>query len=324
MNMISTANGFSLRDMLLRFGFLVVFAAFFAFFATWNPVFVQGQNLLNIVQNSSVLLILALGMTLIVATGGIDLSIGIALDFGAAFAIVAMKDFGADWIVACLVGIIGGSIVGLFNALLIVGLRVSPFMATLCTFFIGSSVQRIFTNGGGPISYRQMPEGFRTLSMGREFGIPTMVLIAVALLVIYYIVLERSTLGRRIHAIGMQRSAATVAGIRVNWILVFCFVAASATCAVAGLIAASNIRMFTPLSGFSYLMDAIAAVFIGAALHPRSRPNVLGTLVGVLFLGMVQNGLNLMGLDFNTKDALSGIILVLALALAVLQRRWHS
>ena len=318
------ARGLPLREIALRFGFLVVFALFFAFFATWNPVFVQGQNLLNIVQNSSVLLILALGMTLIVATGGIDLSIGIALDFGAAFAVVAMKDFGADWPTACLAGLIGGSIVGIFNAVLVVALRVSPFMATLCTFFIGSSVQRIFTNGGGPISYRQMPEGFRALAMGREFGIPTMVLVALALLVVYYILLERSTLGRRIHAIGMQRSAATVAGIRVNAILVFCFVAAAVTCAVAGLISAASIRMFTPLSGFSYLMDAIAAVFIGAALHPRGRPNVPGTLVGVLFLGMVQNGLNLMGLDFNTKDALSGIILVAALTLAVLQRRMQG
>ena len=79
--------------------------------------------------------------------------------------------------------------------------------------------------------------------------------------------------------------------------------------------------MFTPLSGFSYLLDAIAAVFIGAAIHPRGRPNVPGTMLAVLFLGIVENGLNLMGLNFNTKDALSGIILVSALALAVAQRK---
>ena len=310
-----------LGHILLRFGFLLVFAGFFLLFAAWNPVFLQGGNLLNIVEGSAILLIVALGLTLIVATGGIDLSVGIALDFGAAFAVVAMKTYGLDWYGAACAGVAGGALVGLFNAALVVGLRISPFLATLSTFFIGSSVQRIFTNGGGPISHRQMPEEFRNLALGDVLGIPSEAIIAAVLAVIYFIVLERSVWGRRIHAIGMQRSAAVVAGIQVNRILIACFIMAAATCAVGGLIAAANIRMFTPLSGFSYLLDAIAAVFIGAALHPRGRPNVPGTVAGVLFLGMIANGLNLMGLNFNTKDAVQGIILVSALALAVAQRR---
>lgn len=310
-----------LKRILIRYGLVILIVAFLAFFSVMNPVFLQGGNLLNIVEGSAILLIVALGMTLIVATGGIDLSVGIALDFGAAFAVVAMKDYGADWYVAALIGIAGGSIVGMLNAVLVVGLRVSPFLATLGTFFIGSSVQRIFTDGGGPISYRRMPEQFRDLAVGDIFGIPTEVVVAGVVCIIYYIVMERSIISRRVHALGMQRSAATVAGLKVNKYLILCFIAASMTCAVGGLIAAANIRMFTPLSGFAYLLDAIAAVFIGAALHPRGRPNVLGTLVAVLFLGVITNGLNLMGLNFNTKDALSGIILVSVLALAVAQRK---
>ncbi|WP_333826523.1 ABC transporter permease [Pararhodobacter sp.] len=310
-----------LKGLIIRFGFLFLFAGFVIFFTSWNPVFLQGQNMLNIVEGSAVLLILALGMTLIVATGGIDLSVGIAMDFGAAFAIVAMKEYDAGWLTAACVGVGGGALVGILNSVLIVGLRVSPFMATIGTFFIGSSVQRIFTNGGGPISHRSMPEGFRNIAMGDLGGVPNEVIIAGALAIIYYVILERSIWGRRIHAMGMQRSAAVVAGIRVNRLLILSYIGVAATCAVAGLIAAASIRMFTPLSGFSYLLDAIAAVFIGAALHPRGRPNVPGTIAGVLFLGVVTNGLNLMGLNFNTKDALSGIILVSALALAVAQRK---
>ncbi|MCY4208366.1 MAG: ABC transporter permease [Roseovarius sp.] len=307
--------------MLQRFGFLLVFGAFFGLFAAWNPVFLQGGNLLNVIEGSAVLMIIALGMTLIVATGGIDLSVGIALDFGAAFAVVAMKSYGMDWFGATCAGLIGGSVVGIFNAILVIGLRISPFLATLSTFFIGSSVQRIFTNGGGPISHRRMPEEFRNLALGDIYGVPTEAVIATVLVVVYFLILERSIWGRRIHAMGMQRSAAIVAGIQVNRILIMCFIAASVTCAVGGLIAAANIRMFTPLSGFSYLLDAIAAVFIGAALNARGRPSVLGTVAGVLFLSIVANGLNLMGLNFNTKDALQGIILVSALALAVAQQR---
>jgi len=311
----------SVGNAIMRFGFLIVFLAFFVLFAAWNPVFLQGGNLSNIIEGSAVLMIVALGMTLIVATGGIDLSVGIALDFGAAFAVVAMKSYGMDWFGAMCAGLIGGSVVGIFNSVLVVGLGISPFLATLSTFFIGSSVQRIFTNGGGPISHRRMPEEFRNLALGDIYGIPTEAVVAFGLTVIYFLILERSIWGRRIHAMGMQRSAAIVAGIRVNRILITCYVVVGVTCAVGGLIAAANIRMFTPLSGFSYLLDAIAAVFIGAALHPRGRPNVPGTVLGVLFLGMVANGLNLMGLNFNTKDALQGIILVSALALTVAQQK---
>ncbi len=309
----------TLKSIIARFGFLIIIVAFVIFFSAVNPVFLNGDNLMNIVEGSAILLIVALGMTLIVATGGIDLSVGIALDFGAAFAIVAMKEYGFGWYGAALIGISGGAIVGLLNAALIVGLKVSPFLATLGTFFIGSSVQRIFTNGGGPISHRRMPQEFRDLAVGDIFGIPTEVVIAAVLVLAYFIVLERSIVGRRVHALGMQRSAARVAGLKVNKYLILCFVVASMTAAVGGLIASANIRMFTPLSGFSYLLDAIAAVFIGAALHPRGRPNVPGTVVAVLFLGVIANGLNLMGLNFNTKDALSGIILVSALALVVAQ-----
>lgn len=314
-------GAFNLRAAVVRYGFIALIIAFLAFFAAMNPVFLQPTNLSNIVEGSAILLVMALGMTLIVATGGIDLSVGIALDFGAAFAVVAMLEFGVDWWAAALIGIGGGGLVGLLNAALVVGLKVSPFLATLGTFFIGSSVQRIFTGGGGPISYRRMPEEFRNLAVGDILGIPTEVVVAGAICIAYFVLLERSTVGRQLHALGMQRSAAAVAGLRVNRLLIMAFVVTAMTSAVGGLIAAASIRMFTPLSGFSYLLDAIAAVFIGAALHPRGRPNVVGTLIAVLFLGVIANGLNLMGLNFNTKDALSGIILVSVLALAVAQRR---
>ncbi len=309
------------RELIVRYGFLFIIAGFFIFFALYNPSFLNPTNLVHILEGSAILLILALGMTLVVAQGGIDLSVGIALDFGSAFAIVALKDYGVDWYVAILIGIGGGMIIGLLNAFLVVSLSVSPFLATLGTFFIGSSVERIFTDGGGPISFRRLPAEYHSLAVGDVFGIPTEVLIAAAVLVVYYVFMERSIYGKRIHAIGLQRSAARVAGINVKKYLFLGFVIASATCAIGGIIASANLRMFTPLAGYAYLLNAIAAVFIGAAIHPHGRPNVLGTLAGVLFLGMVANGLNLMGLNFNLKDAISGIILVAALVAAVAQRR---
>jgi ribose transport system permease protein len=166
-----------------------------------------------------------------------------------------------------------------------------------------------------------MPEEYYAIGMGDLGGVPLKLFIAGALLFAYYVLLERSILGKRIHAIGLQRSAARVSGIRVGRYLFVGLLAASATCALGGIIASANLRMFTPLSGNAYLMQAIAAVFIGASIHPQGRPNVLGTAGGVLFLGVVANGLNLMGLDFNVKDALAGLILVAALTLAVVHKR---
>ena len=310
-------------DWLLRHGFVLIMVGFFLFFALTASSFLTPGNLLDLLEGNAVLLILALAMTLIVASGGIDLSVGVALDFGAAFAMVALKDYGAPGAVAVLAALMGGALVGMVNAGLIVGLRVSPFLATLSVLFIGSSIERIYTEGGGPISFRRMPTSYRDLANGDVFGVPTEIVIALLVLILCWVVLEWSIHGKRIHAIGLQRRAAEVAGIRIGRYLAITFIAASAICALGGVILSANLRQFTPLAGSAYLLQAIAAVFIGASLHPRSRPNVPGTLLGVLFLGMVANGLNLMGLDFNVKDALAGLILVGALTLSIAQQRFR-
>ncbi len=316
--------GFSLRKVIINYGFLIIIVCFFVYFSINAVAFLTVGNLFNILETNAVLLILALAMTLVVAIGGIDLSVGVALDFGAAFAMVALKEYGVSWQLAILIAIGGGALVGLLNGVLVVMLKVSPFLATLGTFFIGSSVERIYTDGGGPISFRGVDIAYRNLAVGNIGGIPTEIVIAFIIFILYFFLIERSIFGKRIHAIGLQKGAATVAGINVKRYLFLAFLVASATCAIGGVILSANLRMFTPLAGYSYLLNAIGAVFIGATLHPRMRPNVLGTLGGVLFLGMVENGLNLLGLDFILKDALSGIFLVGALALAVLQQKFRK
>jgi ribose transport system permease protein len=135
-------------------------------------------------------------------------------------------------------------------------------------------------------------------------------------LAVFFVVLERSTHGIRMNAMGLQDSAARIAGIRTHRYRALVFVLSGVTCAIGGIILSAGLRIYTPNAGFAYLLDAIAAVFIGASMHPRYRPNVPGTLVGVLFLGVLGNGLDLLGLDFNLKAALRGGILVIALALA--------
>ncbi|ASN84897.1 ABC transporter permease [Pectobacterium versatile] len=305
----------------IRYGFLVILLAFLVFFSLQNPIFLTLGNWGNLLQGSAVLLIVALAMTLVVTAGGIDLSVGVALDFGAAFALVALKVYGLPWQAAVLAALAGGALVGLVNAVLIIHCRIKPFLATLGTWFIGSSIERIYTEGGGPIAYRRMAPQYHELAVGDLWGIPVPIVIVAVLWFAYYLLFERTIAGKRIHAMGLNAPAALIAGVNVRRTMFWLLIVTSVTCAIGGVVLSANLRQFTPLAGQAYLMDAIAAVFIGTAFHAQGRPNVTGTLIGVLFLGMIANGLNLMGLNFIVKDALSGVILVLALALSFLQGR---
>ncbi|MEI7072270.1 ABC transporter permease [Pectobacterium versatile] len=305
----------------IRYGFLVILLAFLVFFSLQNPIFLTLGNWGNLLQGSAVLLIVALAMTLVVTAGGIDLSVGVALDFGAAFALVALKVYGLPWQAAVLAALAGGALVGVVNAVLIIHCRIKPFLATLGTWFIGSSIERIYTEGGGPIAYRRMAPQYHELAVGDLWGIPVPIVIVAVLWFAYYLLFERTIAGKRIHAMGLNAPAALIAGVNVQRTMFWLLIVTSVTCAIGGVVLSANLRQFTPLAGQAYLMDAIAAVFIGTAFHAQGRPNVAGTLIGVLFLGMIANGLNLMGLNFIVKDALSGVILVLALALSFLQGR---
>ncbi len=217
--------------------------------------------------------------------------------------------------------LLGGVLIGLLNAFLILICRIRPFLATLGTWFIASSAERIYTDGGGAIAYRRMAPEYHDLAVGNLGGIPTPVAIVLALWLAAWLVTERTLWGKYVRAIGQNSEAARIAGIRDRLTMLGVLVTASALCAVGGVILSANLRQFTPLAGQSYLMDAIAAVFIGTAFTRLGRVSILGTLGGVLFLAIIDNGLNLMGLNYLVKDALVGVILVVTLALSFWQAR---
>lgn len=299
-----------------RYGFVIAFVAMVVVLASRSEVFLRPSNLRNVLEGSMVLLLVALAMTMVVSAGGIDLSVGTSLDIGAWVVVVAMLSWHLPWGPAVLVAVLAGSLVGVLNALLVARLGVSPFLATLGVYFIGRSVQQVGTDGGASINFRNAPDPFHQLAVGSTLGVPNKVLIGAAAALLVAFVLGRTVHGRRVEAIGLQPSAAVHAGLRTGRYTAGVYITAAATCALGGVLLTAGLRLFTPLAGFAYQTDAIAAVFIGASLSSRNRPNVAGTVLAVLFLGVLGNGLDLLGLDFNLKVAVRGAVLVLALALS--------
>ncbi|EPF66947.1 ABC transporter permease [Pseudomonas syringae] len=288
------------------------------FFAINAPGFLSWGNLSSLVLNNFVLLaIVAIGMTWAVAAGGIDLSVGTALDF-ASLGFVVTLNGGHGLGAAIAVAMLAGGIAGAFNAMLIAGLRISPFLATLGTLFIGTSVQQLLSDGGQPIYIAQgVLPGISAVSI---LGVPLPLLVVGLLAGLYGLILARGRLGREILALGTQPQLAYYSGLPTRRIAVQVFFASALACAVAGILLSSTVNAYVPMSGNAYLINAIGAVFIGTTLSRQGRPNIPGTLLGVLFINMIANGLLLIGWNFYWQQVATGALIFLVLAFSFTSR----
>ncbi|MEE4092856.1 ABC transporter permease [Pseudomonas viridiflava] len=288
------------------------------FFALEAPGFMSWGNLSSLILNNFVLLaIVAVGMTWAVAAGGIDLSVGTAVDFASLGFVVALNG-GYGLGAAVVVALLAGGAAGAFNALLIAGLRISPFLATLGTLFIGTSVQQLLSDGGQPIYIAQgaLPGIIGVVIL----GLPLPVWLVALLAGVYGLVLARGRLGREILAVGTQPQLAYYSGLSIRRIAVQVFVGSALACAVAGILLSSTVNAYVPMSGNAYLISAIGAVFMGTTLSRQGRPNIVGTLLGVLFINVIANGLLLIGWNFYWQQVATGALIFLVLAFSFASR----
>lgn len=317
----TTSTGSRILNILNQYSVVIAFILLCATLGIVSPKFFTPTNLLNILDQSVVLTLTAVGMTMVIVSGGIDLSVPVALDFGALAAITLLK-WDQPWSLAILAGILFGGFVGVFNAIMTVKIGISPFLATLGVLFIGESVQRIYTQGGEPIYMAVLPDGYKYLGRGKLFDlIPFDLLVAIIIVILFYLLVEQTIHGRRWRAIGSQYEAAKIAGLRVDRYSILAYIICSISAAIAGIFLSSSLSSYVPISGNGYLMDSIGATFIGTAIDPEGRPNIIGTFFGVIFLGVVANGLNLAGLNFYWQSVARGVVIFLALALGALRRR---
>ncbi|WP_025858111.1 ABC transporter permease [Pseudomonas sp. CHM02] len=291
----------------------LVFALIVVVFALQAPGFLSAGNLQSLVLNNFVLLaIVAVGMTYAVAAGGIDLSVGTALDF-ASFSFVVLLNGGHGWAFAATGALLAALLVGLVNAGLIAGLRISPFLATLGTLFIGTSAQQLLSDGGQPIYIAQ--------GLKPELTGLTPLLIVLGLALFYGLALARGRLGRELLAQGSQPLLAYYSGLSVRRIVTVVALATALACGVAGVLLSSTVSAYVPLSGNAFLLNAIGAVFIGTTLSRQGRANIPGTLLGVLFINVIANGLLLIGWNFYWQQVATGVLIFVVLTFSFASRR---
>lgn len=309
-----------------NYALVVVFAAICVVFSLVTDTFLSPANLFNVLVNNVVLLaIVAFGLTLVVSSGGIDLSVGVAVDL-ASMVFVMLLGAGHGVMASVAAGLGIAVFVGLLNAILITRLKISPFLATLGVLFIGQSTQQLATGGGQPIYLitGAPAAAFDSIARSALLHVPTPVIVLVACGFAVYLLLHRSVFGRQIVALGVQPGVARYSGIRVARQLSWVYVACALLSGVAGILLSATVKSYVPLSGNAFLLDAIGATFIGTTLSSERRPSVPGTLIGVLMLAAMKNGLLLVGWNFYWQQVGIGVLVFVVLAASfALRRRSH-
>jgi ribose/xylose/arabinose/galactoside ABC-type transport system permease subunit len=298
-----------------QFGMPLMFLLLCLVLSFLTPAFLTLGNFLTILRQVSMLSIVSLGMTLVMTAGGIDLSVGEAADAGALISIGVLS---AGWgtLPAILGGLAGGAIIGTLNGYLVSFLSVMPFLATLGTRTMAMSLEMVYTQGGLPVyPVNPLPPSYTFIGRGFVGPVPVPVLILGVVLIVYYLMMNRSVLGRYAYAIGGNAEATRLSGVNVRRVKLLNHVLTSVTAAVAGIILASRVASGQPLAGEPFLLDSIAASFMGMTVSREGKTNIFGTILGACFLGVVLNGMTLLNVPFYQQTFIKGLLLLSVLAM---------
>ena len=275
-----------------------------------SPVFATSANLLNVALATSVTALLAAGQTFVIILAEIDLSVGAILGFSAAITAMVLRHHST--ITGIVVGLAVGAAAGLINGLLVTKTRMPSFIATLATLSILSGLALQLTQGN-PVSVTDY--NFQNIGQARIAGIPTPVWIMIVVFVIFGILLARTRFGRYAYATGDNAEAAKLSGISVDRVKILAFVISGALAALAGFIVTARLSTAEPTAGTGLELEAIAAVIIGGTSLAGGRGDLLGTIVGALILGVIDNGMNLLNVNPFLQDVVKGVVILFAVLL---------
>jgi ribose transport system permease protein len=314
-------NGKKYLEQLKRFHSVLALALMVIALALMTDKFLTVDNSLNVLRQICANLCLSIGMTIIILSGGIDLSVGSMLALSGAVAAGLLKNgiviAGTDVFLevtvsgAILAGLLVGTALGWFNGFVITRFKLPPFVATLGMLSIARGLTMLWT-GGFPIT--RLGDSFGYMGSGHLSGIPMPVWISGALVAAFILLMKRTRFGRHVYAVGGNERAATLSGLNVNRIKLLVYTLGGTLSGVAGLLVTARLDSATPNAGLSYELDSIAAVVIGGTSLNGGRGSIMGTVLGCLIIGVLNNGLVLLEVSPFWQQVIKGLVILVAVA----------
>ena len=298
-------------------GIFIAFCILSLNLSLMTDVFLQSANILNVIQQINVNFVVAIGMAFVIISGGIDLSVGSNLGTTTLFMAIMMNYWHVDVAVTILCGLILATVMGLSNGLLIAKLKLPPFIATLGTMYIGRGLAYTITSGK---TISDFPDSFGAIA-GRIWGIPVYcIIIMICVFVLAWYILRYTRFGRYTYAIGGNETCAKLSGINIDKMKILIYTVSGICCGIGAVLLGSRLDSATVTNADGYEMDAIAAVVIGGTSMRGGEGSLFGTLVGIFIIGIISNGLNLLGVGQGPQKIVKGIIIVIAVIIDVYRR----
>ena len=276
-----------------------------------NSNFLTANNLLNLLLQVTSNALIAFGMTFVILTGGIDLSVGSILALSSALT-AGLLGSRMPVTLAILISLILGCILGMMNGLLISYGKLAPFIVTLATMTIFRGATLVYTNGNPITKGLSDTFLFQFLGQGYIVGIPFPVIIMFIVFIVLYVLLHKTAFGKSVYAIGGNEKAAYISGVKLNKVKIIIYSISGIMASISGLIITSRLSSAQPTAGASYEMDAIAAVVLGGTSLSGGKGRILGTLIGALIIGVLNNGLNIIGVSAFWQQVVKGVVILIA------------
>lgn len=300
----------NIKAILKKSGSVIGLIALFVVISCLNSSFIEPSNLKNLLRQVSINALISFGMTFVILTGGIDLSVGSIL----ALSSVLMGSFikgGMEPVLGIVLACVIGALLGSVNGLVITYGKVAPFIATLATMTIFRGLTLVYTNGN-PISSLTDSETFHEFGQGYVLGLPVPAVMMLIMFGVSYFILHKTTLGRKTYAVGGNEKVSFIAGIKIDRIKIFAYTITGMLCGMAGAILTSRLNSAQPTAGTGYELDAIAAVVLGGTSLSGGKGRIVGTIIGALIIGTLNNGLNILNVSSFYQQVVKGIVILLA------------
>ncbi len=299
-------------------GLLIFIIIMMVVMSILSPSFLTVSNLMNVFRQSVFIMLLGFGMTFVLTTGGIDLSVGVMLALSGGMTGWLLSQ-NVNIVPSIIAGILMGTMVGAGNGLMVTKLRITPFIATLATMSIGRGVMYVWTNS---IPFRNyMVGGFRFIGQGDILGLQFPIVIAIVAFIVLQFVYRCTAFGRHVTAYGSNEESARVSGSNTKKLLIKVYALSGLMAAIAGITLASRLETVHPEMGKGYELDAIAAAIIGGTSLSGGKGSLIGTVFGAFIIYLISNALNLLNVDPDWETIVKGIIILVVVAVEYLSHR---